>query len=485
MPFGRAWVDIATGAPVRLVFTAAGEASRQMIWDDQCAERSRLRHPLLNPLIDYGAINNDRLFEAYAARRHGRAHGRPRQPGAPARHTLSRVARSAAVGGPIARGASRYLGVVRASVEPDRTARRDARLRGPTLGIVLQPRVILDALREALDGAGVGGTTSLEISGGRGAGLRTAQLMSARIVRLAGFVPVASTSIVRLPSLRDTLHGRHVCVLPRQSRRSRARDCSPSFLASLGVASSRRHVLLRFSRSEAVPRGAQPLDGLGITAMTAMVFAGEDGPSCDELFDAARGAGGRPGLFLERLRATQVDQPGGRTAVVHESAPAYVLDSAGAPEPPRRQPGAPRRAERGARLAARGRHASAIRLLSRASRVLEAREEFALAASCAEALAWILRGRGHSELALEQFERVETLLRRLQGDRSVQRPNREVTALQAVIGRGIVWTDQYRFHQAEAALRAARRVRERPGVALSGRSRLPCFGALPLLAGSP
>ena len=145
----------------------------------------------------------------------------------------------------------------------------------------------------------------------------------------------------------------------------------------------------------------------------------------------------------------------GVLTVVHESAPAYVLD------PPSR----PNRhdvnrvlrdaAERGARLAARGRHASAIRLLSRASRVLEAREELALAASCAESLAWILRGRGQSDLALEQFERVETLLRRPQGDRNPQRPAGDVTALQAVIGRGVVWTDQYRFHQAEAALRAA------------------------------
>ena len=454
MPFGRAWVDIATGAPARLVFTAAGDASRQMIWDDQCAERSRLRHPLLNPLIDYGAIDNARLFEAYAA---GETVALTAGLATRALRHVTRFLESRGL--PLSADRSRVAlrdisGVVRASVEPDRTARRRPRLRGPTLGIVLQPRVILDALREALDGAGFGGTTSLEISGGRGAGLRTAQLMSARIVKLAGFVPVASTSIVRLPSLRDTLQGRHVCVF-LDNHDAAERATLATFIASLGVASSRRHVLLRFSRSEAVPRGAQPLDGLGITAMTAMVFADEDGPSYDELFDAARGAGGRPGLFLERLRATEVDQPGRRITVVHESAPAYVLD------PPSR----PNRhdvnrvlrdaAERGARLAARGRHASAIRLLSRASRVLEAREELALAASCAEALAWILRGRGHSDLALEQFERVEALLRRLEGDRSPQGPAGDVTALQAVIGRGIVWTDQYRFHQAEAALRAA------------------------------
>ena len=360
MPFGRAWVDIATGAPAHLLFTAAGEASRQMIWDDQCAERSRLRHPLLNPLIDYGVLNSDRLFEAYAA---GDTVALTAGLASRALIHVTRFLESRGL--PLSAERSRVAlrdisGVVRASVEPDRSARRTSRLRGPTLGIVLQPRVILDALREALDGAGPGGTTSLEISGGRGAGLRTAQLMSARIVRLAGFVPVASTSIVRLPSLRDTLHGRHVCVF-LENHDAAERSTLAAFLASLGVASSRRHVLLRFSRSEAVPRGAQPLDGLGITAMTAMVFTGEDGPSYDELFDAARGAGGRPGLFLERLRATQLDHPVGRTTVVHESAPAYVLDPPARPDRHDVNRVLRDATERGARLATRGRHAAAIR----------------------------------------------------------------------------------------------------------------------------
>ena len=58
-----------------------------------------------------------------------------------------------------------------------------------------------------------GGTTAIEITGGRGSGLRTARLLAARIARLAGFVPVASAVLVRLPWLRERLAGRHVCIL--------------------------------------------------------------------------------------------------------------------------------------------------------------------------------------------------------------------------------------------------------------------------------
>jgi hypothetical protein len=57
-----------------------------------------------------------------------------------------------------------------------------------------------------------------------------------------------------------------------------------------------------------------------------MVFVdGAHGPVHEELFDAARGAAGRPGLFLERLRAAGCGEPGSRLAVVHETSPAYVF----------------------------------------------------------------------------------------------------------------------------------------------------------------
>ena len=56
--FGRTWIDIASGAPVRLRFVHAAQVSEEIIWNEQCAERARLRHPLMNVLVDYGVAGN-------------------------------------------------------------------------------------------------------------------------------------------------------------------------------------------------------------------------------------------------------------------------------------------------------------------------------------------------------------------------------------------------------------------------------------------
>ena len=183
---------------------------------------------------------------------------------------------------------------------------------------------------EALEVISPGGTTSIEITGGRGAGLRTARLLAARTARMAGLVPVASAVLVRLPWLRDRLAGRHLCILLDEHPPAE-RAILAMFLGQMGTTSARRHILLRFTRTEAPRPGARQIDSMGIAAMTSMVFVDDDnGPSHEELFDAARGAAGRPGLFLERLRAAHLGEPAARIAVVHESSPAYLV---GTPAP--------------------------------------------------------------------------------------------------------------------------------------------------------
>ena len=413
---GRTWIDLTSGSQVRLAFSQAGSVSEQIVWNDRCAERARLRHPLMNVLVDFGVVDNGRLFEAYrvgepihvsgaAAARLLEHAGRFMQSrGLPLSTPVSLIALREVVAG--ARASSRRPG--RGAFEPAVSAVRAS--SGPMLGIILQPRAILESLNEAFDVAAPGGTTGIEIAGGRGSGLRTLRVLAARLARLAGLIPVASSVLVRLPWLREQFAGRHLCVLlddhPAEERATLA-----VFLSQLGTASARRHVLLRFTRAEAPGPRALQIDSMGIAAMTSMVFVdGDTGPSHEELFDAARGAAGRPGLFLERLRAAHVGEPPAHIALVHESSPAYVFTRR-APESVARGVGrilhdAP---DRGARLAARGRHASACRLLARASRVLEGRGEPALAAACAEQLAWIGRDRGHSERALEQFERARAL----------------------------------------------------------------------------
>ena len=447
---GGAWIDLATGSPVRVHRGHVRPVAAEILWNDQCAERARLRHPLLNVLVDYGPLSRGGTFEAYSIRDALRVSSAAapalmqhagsflQSHGLPLSAEISRIAVREVTGLPGTRLRQRAGAVVR--LVNDRP-----------LGLVLQPRAILEGLTEAIEVAAPGGITSIEIAGGRGSGIRTARLFAARTARVAGFVPIASSVLIRLPWVRDYLKDRHLCLFIDDHV---ADDRAPlaTFLSQLGTASARRHILLRFSRTEVPGPGARRIDSMGIAAMTSMVFvAGDQGPSHEELFDAARGAGGRPGLFLERLRASQLSDDVARLVVVHESSPAYVVD-APVSTPGRRGIGRVLRdaPERGARLASRGRHAAAVRLLSRASRVLEARGEPAVAAACAEQLAWIERDRGHSDRALGEFERARAL-----AGQAGSSPATTSAGVTAVVGIGIVWTDELRFVEAEASLRAA------------------------------
>ena len=73
---------------------------------------------------------------------------------------------------------------------------------------------------------------------------------------------------------------------------------------------------------------------------------------------------------------------------------------------------------------------------------MEARHEASLAADCAVALGWIMRDRGRGGDALEHFGRARHLA------------PASPAALQAAIGIAVIWTDECRFAESEAALRA-------------------------------
>ena len=60
---GDEWVDAATGRAVRLRLSRARDDD--IGWSDACASLSNLRHPLLNPMLDYGIGPNGCRFEAY------------------------------------------------------------------------------------------------------------------------------------------------------------------------------------------------------------------------------------------------------------------------------------------------------------------------------------------------------------------------------------------------------------------------------------
>jgi DNA-binding NtrC family response regulator/tetratricopeptide (TPR) repeat protein len=435
VPLGQEWIDLASGAPVRVRLASAGDRSAQAAWNDRCGELARLRHPMINSLVDFGLASNDRTFEAYGIR------GLMRSSGAAGSLMLTHAVRFIA-----SRGIPLTRDVAHAVVR-DVTIGTPPPGRRRPLGVVLQPRLVLDGFSEALDSASPGGAASIQVRGGAGCGLRTIRTLACRAARLAGYIPVSSGVLLRLQSLHDCLWERHLCVVLEDSHTAREHEPLAVFLARLSTRSARRHVVVKFVRTENRSPGALEVEPMDASALTAMVFIDHDcGPTPDELVDAVREAAGRPGAFLERLRAASFEDHVPRMALVHESSPAYVLRSPLTSEPrPSRGVGRALRdaPERAVRLAARGRHASAVRLLTRASRVLEARGELVMASACTEALAWIERDRGRSDRALEGFERARTLA----GDGA--------GGVHAAIGSGVVWTDQQRFVEAEAALRGA------------------------------
>jgi hypothetical protein len=170
MTSGSAWIDLATGGSVRLRLVPAGSSAEQREWSARCAMLANLRHPVINPLIDYGAAGTDHLFEAYAV------HGPLRAGGSAAERLLAH--------------AVRFLHANEIALErplADFVLRRvdggpAVRLR--PVGVVLQRRGAFDAITDALDAARPGGACALSIEGDRYSGLRTLRLAAARTARL-------------------------------------------------------------------------------------------------------------------------------------------------------------------------------------------------------------------------------------------------------------------------------------------------------------
>ena len=430
MRVGASWIDIATGACVRLLVAPAPAGSGTFVWDDLCATLATLRHPLLNQLVDYGAADARNTFEAYSVGSSLRAGS------AAGARLLAHAARFLEAHGICLSAARGALAM--------RTVSTSARpAHGRALGLTLQRRRVLTAVEEMLADTCPAGVLPLHVAGCDGSGLRTLHVQIARTARLQGYVPVCGAVLRAMPWLWSQLRQRHVCVLLEPEHE--AADAGARLISSLGLESARRHVLIQFTRDVSRPR-AVAVDPLGITAMIAMVYADiDDGPVPAEVHEAARAADGRPGQFLARLRAAAFTESHS-FSLVHESAPAYTVPAPG-PEV-RVAANCARRSVftadvRALRLASRGRHAAALRLLQRAVRVLELRREHRGASRCAEQLGWILRDRGRSAAAAAQF------------DKALALAPEGVDRLRCTIAIGIVRTDDCQFAEAEATLRSA------------------------------
>ena len=434
------WFDVATAERVALSIVDAGSLRAQIAWAERCAMLAWLRHPLLNPLIDYGTADRHSFFEAYA-----------REPPLTVTHTGG--ARLVTHAGRFldAHGVTVTTGDARVMFRAMRIHRASPAVRRVPIGFVLQPRRAYEYFAELLSHSPPGGLTVASIAGPPGSGVRTLRIVAARMARAAGYVPVCAAAVARWPQLAECLAGRHVCLLTEGSAGLAERAIVARLLTALGTRSARPHLCIRTQYGSASGRGSIQLDLLGITAMTTMTYVDRDyGPSSAEVFEAARRAEGNPGRFLWYLRERQRPGPGAsRHGTVHESAVPYELPPAALGDPPPSEAGRSRlgsvlwRARSRARTLQRsGRHAAAARLLDRAARALDGRGERLEAGRCWLDLGWLMRSRGSTARAVECAD-----LATRAGD------SPEIHVASACL-RMVCWSDDGRLREAEAGLRS-------------------------------
>ncbi|MEO6212422.1 MAG: sigma-54 dependent transcriptional regulator [Vicinamibacterales bacterium] len=425
---GAGWIDAASGRRVRVLLEQSdGIDARD--WDQQCAHMANARHPLLNPLVDYGYGPDGRRFEAYEA---------------------SPAAGAAGAAGEIALiHATRFLrasGIALTSARSQLAVRvvNAGRARGERpLGITLQPRRALAAVQEALAVALPSGLAVISVSGPQQGGLRTLRTFIARAARLQGFVPVCAT----LLGSRDvgTLSPeRHLCVLDDMTDGQRRPRDVTRHLMDLASASARGHIVVRFERLRS-GRATIPLEPMSVRSLVGMVFVGDErDPGEEELFAAARAAEGRPGALIGQLGGTDFSRAPRGALAVHETSPTYDVEPPvpATPPPPARSMSCTVRAlPRACALAARGRHASAMRVLRRAARVLSGRGQAEAAADCLVSAGRLALARGRTGEAASLFGEAR------------QRSGAGAAAFRAAAGLGDAWTDEARFIEAAALLR--------------------------------
>ena len=429
------WFDIATANPVTLAVHDAGSLGEQIAWAERCAMLIALRHPLLNPLLDFGAADATSLFESYTC-------------APPLRATHAGASLLVTHG-------SRFLEAHGVSLTRDLATRLLRPLhigsnapRSRPLGLVLQTRRTIDLIEELLAGSPQAGPTSVTLYGSAGSGVRTLAATAARLARMRGYVPVCAEALLRWPWVAEGLLSRHVCLLNGGSNPPAVRQAAGRFLAKLAARSARSHIHLTLQRTDVPVPGAIALDSMGTTIMSSMIYRDPDyGPDGPELLEAARRARGLPGAFLAALGgwpdAASIEPP---ACTVHESAAPYAPTGYGPPSSAvvhRSRIGSTlsRAAERAVLLEGRGRHEAAGRLLARAARVLHARGDESNAACCWRQLAWLSRKRGSTGGALEQAERAAACDASAEGQ------------IAAGLLIAVCRTDESRLIEAEASLR--------------------------------
>jgi DNA-binding NtrC family response regulator/tetratricopeptide (TPR) repeat protein len=423
-----AWIDAASGSPVRVHISRSGPAAADIEWSEWCARLARLRHPGLNPLLDYGAASAVQRFEAYDAA--------PR-PGDAGQHVRAGLDALLTCAG-LTFDETRALIALRPAAGGQQVPFR-------AVGLELQPRPVLDALEETLAQGSPVGPVTITVVGTAGSGLRTAGLLVARASRIKGYVPVRVDVLARHAGLFDVVAERHLCLLDDGSA---PRETVSGIVARVARVSTRRHVLVHLTRTRAGAHPALVVEAMPEAALVRMILTVGDTPADRrEVERAARAAAGLPGSLVAAL-SSAYRTPRRTASVVHEAPAPYL--AAGAPvsqEPPviqgRLLGAALRAGERAAALERCGRHAAAARILDRGRRVLQGRGRLVEAAGCALHQGVLALDRGHVDVAVRKLTDAGDLA-----------PGAE-TSLRAAAALGVALTDAARLVEAEAALRGA------------------------------
>jgi DNA-binding NtrC family response regulator/tetratricopeptide (TPR) repeat protein len=441
-------VDLATGADVRLVRSASGGQSDELRWASRCGRFSRLFHPLLARLLDYGGLGESRRFEAWEV---GQAASAPWQrDAADAVRSASRFLAACGLTGiqGAQDAASPVLVPGPADGYPETRCGDDRDCPVEDCGIVAIERRAVTSVIEVFDPPRTGNAPGvLCLWGPAGSGRATAMREVARAARLSGFVPV---HVAWLDAAGDLLDGRVVCVLDDGQARWRRG------LLDLLSRSPRSHVVVCTSHED-LP--GVPSFALGRVDTQTLIDAVRPRALATDprVRRAAERAAGSPERFARLLCGHRYDQSEARRSVgrAAERAPTYGPGPHASSLPPQREPipwpdagelrALRQQVDAGVRLLAAGRHAPGDRVVRRAIGGLARRGDHAAAADASLALATSLLRRGRPREARATLDTLSADNRRAANDR---------TAVAVAMLHGVALTDLGRLDEAESVLAA-------------------------------
>ena len=388
-------MDLATGHRV-VVVRRRLDAMASVSWPAAIARLSRLWHPSLAPLLDFGPLSQHEWFEAYRVEALSRV-------GAWAAGSARRFVREHDVASALAplRGASGPLIAVCADEGRGPAGPPDG--AWPGFGLRLAPRPLIASLAAALDTLRGVGPHLWSIDAPQGSGWSTSWRELARQARQRGFVPVDASvleSAVRTPDGRITSWLALLGATPLLVRFHRRqwtladRQQLARLLVRLGGMESPATVVLDVvarGRPSPAPHTLGPL-GPDALAESLWVPKGACAGQWLRARSLAGACGGWPGSFVARVAARL--GCAGDVPTVHERAPAFGAGAAAEDGLPLPDIALDRALDRAAALVGAGRLAAAERRVQAAAHASLRRGDQPGAARRLGAAAWVAAVRG-------------------------------------------------------------------------------------------